>query len=906
MIIGILVSVFFIGILTMYYKLIYDANRSIIIKDGEIAARKSADQFERYLSTNTDLINFTAYTLNDMITAKASDQQIQSFLVVQSTTYRNAVVENSTGLYGYINGRFFSGTNWVPPADFVATERPWYIKPISNGQEISITEPYVDAQDGGTMLALGKTLCDNVSVISVDLSLDQVQRMTEEAVENEGIDVEMILNDQGMVVTHSDRNELGKDYSEETDTFGAEIFKLIEQSEDNSFEFDYNGSHYIVYAAEFLDNWYCISVKDATSVFDWLLTILIITIITTIIVVVIVSLLMLSAHRRTTTTEHALAASEAKSAFLSNMSHEIRTPINAILGMNEMILRESNENHVLSYAGNVKTAGQTLLGIVNDILDFSRIEAGKLTIVPVEYDLSVVLNDLVNMVKTRAEEKGLTLYTDFDENIPKHLYGDEIRIKQAITNILTNAVKYTEKGSVTFRVSFNRVTDEPDQIVLYVSVKDSGIGIKEEDLQKIFSEFERLELQRNRSIEGTGLGMNITKHILDLMGSTLQVESIYGFGSTFSFSLKQKVMKWDPMGDYRISVEKPAEEQTRYRAKFSAPDAHVLVVDDNPMNLMVFKSLLSKTKLQIDTAGSGDEALHLTANAPYDMIFLDHMMPDKDGIETLHEMKQQADSPNRNTPYVCLTANAISGAREQYLAEGFDDYLSKPINPEKLEEMLIKHLPEDKLEEAATEEELQPEEEFPEELAPIRDFPLINIDEGIKNSGSVTAYLSLLKIFFNSIDDTSLALEKYNADEDYHNFTIRIHALKSSARIIGATELGEEAQLLENAGKSGDTDYIHSHFTGFLEKYRSLRDPLEKAFPETEPGDKPEASGEDIKRCLEEIKAAANDMDCDRLEKIFEEMDSWRIPDEHAQLWNKLKEASDQFDYDKILELLKE
>jgi CheY-like chemotaxis protein len=588
------------------------------------------------------------------------------------------------------------------------------------------------------------------------------------------------------------------------------------------------------------------------------------------------------------------------------MSHEIRTPINAILGMNEMILRESNENNVLSYAGNVKTAGQTLLGIVNDILDFSRIESGKLTIVPVEYDLSVVLNDLVNMVKTRAEEKDLTLYTDFDENIPKYLYGDEIRIKQAITNILTNAVKYTEKGSVTFRVAFNRVTDEPDQIVLYVSVKDSGIGIKEEDLQKIFSEFERLELQRNRSIEGTGLGMNITKHILDLMGSTLQVESIYGFGSTFSFSLKQKVMKWDPLGDYRISVEKPAEEQTRYRAKFSAPDARVLVVDDNPMNLMVFKSLLSKTKLKIDTAGSGDEALHLTANAPYDMIFLDHMMPDKDGIETLHEIKQQADNPNRNTPYVCLTANAISGAREQYLAEGFDDYLSKPINPEKLEEMLIKHLPEDKLEEADAEEELQPEEEFPEELAPIRDFPLIDIDEGIKNSGSVTAYLSLLKIFFNSIDDTSLALEKYNADEDYHNFTIRIHALKSSARIIGATELGEDAQLLENAGKSGDTDYIHSHFGSFLEKYRSLRDPLEKAFPETEPEDKPEASGDDIKRCLEEIKAAANDMDCDRLEKIFEEMDSWRIPDEYAKLWNKLKEASDQFDYDKILELLNE
>ncbi len=339
------------------------------------------------------------------------------------------------------------------------------------------------------------------------------------------------------------------------------------------------------------------------------------------------------------TSERALAASEAKSSFLSNMSHEIRTPINAILGMNEMILRECNDKNILGYSESIRTAGSTLLGLVNDILDFSKIEAGKMEIIPVDYDLSSVINDLMNMIQTKADDKGLKLAFDISREVPKFLHGDEVRIKQIITNILTNAVKYTEKGTVTLYVSYEKITEEPDSIMLHVAVRDTGIGIRQEDMKKLFSEFDRIEEERNRNVEGTGLGMSITKRLLEMMGSSLQVESTYGLGSVFSFSLKQTVVKWEALGDYEEAYQSSLAGRKKYHEKIRAPEAEILVVDDTPMNLDVFIQLLKQTGIKIETATGGEEALSLSYDKKYDIIFLDHMMPDKDGIETLHELR---------------------------------------------------------------------------------------------------------------------------------------------------------------------------------------------------------------------------------------------------------------------------
>ncbi|MBR1568427.1 MAG: response regulator [Lachnospiraceae bacterium] len=396
--------------------------------------------------------------------------------------------------------------------------------------------------------------------------------------------------------------------------------------------------------------------------------------------------------------ERAIAASEAKSSFLSNVSHEIRTPINAVLGMNEMILRECEDKNILAYSESVRTAGNTLLGLVNDILDFSKIEAGKMEIIPVDYDLSSVINDLVNMIQTKVDDKGLKLEIDINRNIPKLLNGDEVRIKQIVTNLLTNAVKYTEKGTVTFCIRYDRLPDDPDSVLLKFYVKDTGIGIKKEDIKKLFSKFERIEEERNRNIEGTGLGMSITKRLLEMMDSSLVVESIYGLGSKFSFHLKQRVVKWEEIGDYEAAYKASIGRREKYHERFRAPKAEILVVDDTEMNLEVFKSLLKKTAVKVDTAISGDDGLTLAYDKKYDIIFLDHMMPEKDGIETLHELRSRPKDPNIKTPVICLTANAISGAREYYISEGFDNYLTKPVDSEKLENMILEYLPKEKIE----------------------------------------------------------------------------------------------------------------------------------------------------------------------------------------------------------------
>ncbi len=599
--------------------------------------------------------------------------------------------------------------------------------------------------------------------------------------------------------------------------------------------------------------------------------------------------------------------SRSKSEFLSRMSHEIRTPINAMIGMNEMILRECRDKDILAYAENVKVAGKTLLGLVNDILDFSKIEAGKIELIPAPYKLSDMLNDLVNMVRIQAEEKGVELVTEFEIHTPNGLYGDEIRIKQIITNILNNAVKYTQKGNVTFSVSFEPCPEDKDSILLHVSVSDTGIGIRKEDLGKLFSRFERIEESRNRYVEGSGLGMTITARLLKKMRSSLQVESTYGVGSRFFFVLRQRVTDWAPLGDEQESGQTRHRVWKGYRAKFMAPEAQILVVDDMPMNLLVFRNLLKRTKVMIDTASGGDEALLMARDKKYDMIVLDHMMPRKDGIETLRDLRSRTEEPNAKTPAICLTANAISGARKKYIEAGFDDYLTKPIHPGKLEELLLTYLPEDKIKEAddTGEPEYEEDTDIPEVLAPLQGQDWIDLAMGIEYNGSAEAYLSLLKLFYESLEDVTKEIEGYFEKEDWENYTIKVHALKSTARLIGAMPFGEEALLLEKAGKNRDAEFIRAYHAEFLKSCRSLRKALSEVFdePETEEN-KPEADAERLKRAFDEIRLAAEEMDGDRLEDIIAEMDAYSIPKAREVQYEKLKFAVARLDYEAILNLL--
>ena len=386
-------------------------------------------------------------------------------------------------------------------------------------------------------------------------------------------------------------------------------------------------------------------------------------------------------------------ANQAKGDFLANMSHEIRTPMNAILGMNEMVMREEISPKAAQYSRDIYSAGQTLLAIINDILDFSKIESGKMEIVPVTYELSSLLNDVLNMVTKKVRDKGLKLVSDVSPDIPHQLYGDEIRIRQIILNLVNNAVKYTDKGTVTIKVECNKQDEKT--IDLQIAVIDTGIGIREEDLNKLFNSFQRVDMSANRKIEGTGLGLAITKQLAEQMNGFVRVESTYGQGSTFSVSLPQTVMDNEPIGEFTSTSAGLHSTIQNDEIAFTAPDAKILIVDDNKVNLVVAKGLIRETQVQVDTVLSGAEALEMVKQNRYHIILLDHMMPVMDGMETLMRMRELEENTSRDAAVIALTANAISGSRERYIAAGFEDYLSKPINAQRYKEMILKYLPDD-------------------------------------------------------------------------------------------------------------------------------------------------------------------------------------------------------------------
>lgn len=610
--------------------------------------------------------------------------------------------------------------------------------------------------------------------------------------------------------------------------------------------------------------------------------------------------LMIYNRKLSETAERANQANEAKSYFLSTMSHDIRTPMNAILGLNEMVLRDSKDWAVIGYSEKIRTAGNTLLGIINDILDFSKIEAGRMDIVNVYYSFASLLNDLVNMVQQKAEDKGLAFNVAVDEEIPSILYGDEIRIKQVITNILSNAVKYTREGSITFSAGFEKIPDKPDHIILKISVADTGIGIKPEDMDRMFEAFERIEEKRNRNIEGAGLGMTIAQSFLNMMGSRVQVESTYGEGSVFFFDLEQKVVRWEPVGDYEEAFKMAFNERRSYREKFTAPQARVLVVDDIPVNLTVFSSLLSYTKIQIDTAGSGDEAVSMYKRKHYDVIFLDHMMPDKDGIETLAEMRSLKGTPNDGTPIISLTANAISGMREMYIKAGFDDYISKPINPDRLETMLLAYIPKDKI---------SPPGDGPDEDdAHIPDFlfdiPELDADTGLSHCGSTRSYVMTLKMYLDTAAQNADGLEKSWNAGDLKNTIIRIHSLKSTSRVIGALSLGDHAAALEKAGDSEDLEKLGRELPGLIEEYRKLASSLEplNAEEEQDAGEdtRPLISGEHLSETYAALSKSCAAFDFDSVARLAESLRAYRMPDNEATRYDMLMKAVDNFDYDLI------
>ncbi len=583
--------------------------------------------------------------------------------------------------------------------------------------------------------------------------------------------------------------------------------------------------------------------------------------------------------------QEAVSASEAKAKFLAHMSHEIRTPINAVLGMDAMILRESKEHTIREYALDIQNAGRNLLALVNDILDFSKIDSGKMELVCVEYDLSSMIHDIFNMISARTEAKDLKLVLSIDEKLPSRLYGDDVRIRQILVNLLNNAVKYTEKGTVSLCVSG---TLQENKVLLHFVVADTGIGIRQEDIVKLFMEFERIEEKRNRNVEGTGLGMNITVQLLKMMGSSLDVESEYGVGSQFSFVLEQDIIDLEPVGNLEERIRKQTEEFS-YEVAFIAPQATLLVVDDNSVNRKVFVNLLKETRVQIDEAGSGTDCLDMVRQKAYDVIFLDHMMPDIDGIEVLHRMRSWNHSyPCENTPVIALTANAIVGAKEMYLSVGFDAFLSKPIMPDKLEQLLLQLLPENKVEQAGeclgiSESAMST---YTDSLDELPNIPGIKWDYAMLHTKDVGILWNTIVDFYTVSDTEGEVLSQLyqalstnptyesNDIETLRQYRIKIHSLKSSANMIGATLLGSVAEWLESAAKEERLEDIHQMTPIFLREWKHLKEQLSTYCMENTDSNKtdskPPISSEEAEEAFALLIEAMENMDIDETDRIMQ------------------------------------
>lgn len=497
----------------------------------------------------------------------------------------------------------------------------------------------------------------------------------------------------------------------------------------------------------------------------------------------------------------AVAASESRTMFLANMSHEIRTPINTIVGMNEMILRENHGNETREYAQNIDSASKMLIGLIDDVLDFSKLDAGKIDICECPYNMAAMLNDVILNVKVRLQDKGLKINLDIDKNIPSILSGDELRIKQILNNLLSNAVKYTEKGSITIKATGFW---EDGKYYSEYSIKDTGVGIRAEDLPTLFDSFQRMDLKRNKYIQGTGLGLSITKQLVEIMDGSIDVTSEYGKGSCFTVKIHQEVVKDTPMGDFSEAYTESVNvdgESARARVCFS-PEATVLVVDDNEMNLLVMKSLLGKTGLTLDYASSGMECYELCKNKKYNLIFMDHMMPKPDGVETFHMIQEDVDGLNTDTKVIVLTANAIKGVSEQYAREGFADYISKPIDYKILEQYLIKYLG-----------------NYMEGEKSMK----LDKEKGLNYCGGLDdLYKEILQTYVEKSRQYEKELQQYYETEDWKEYARIAHTLKSTSLTIGADDFSEVAKKHEFAAKENNIEFIEQSYQSFLDDLKIM------------------------------------------------------------------------------------
>ena len=597
----------------------------------------------------------------------------------------------------------------------------------------------------------------------------------------------------------------------------------------------------------------------------------------------------------------AQSANKAKSAFLANMSHEIRTPINVMLGMNEMILRESESKEIRQYAKSIERSGSYLISLINNILDISRIESGKMEIEEGKYELRQLLDEVMLIAEKQAEQKSLKMNLIFDKTLPAYLIGDVIHIKQILFNLINNAVKYTKEGQIDIKVSKNE-----EETKLIFEVKDTGIGIKEENLPVLFDAFMRVDSKKNKKIKGTGLGLAIAKQLAEQMDGMIWVESVYGKGSSFFVQLPMK-----KVSDGKISNVEWKETDERKRRSFVAPQAKILIVDDNPENLMVTRSLLKRTAVFVDTAASGEECVHKVRQNVYDLILLDYMMPQMDGIDTIRELKKDVQF---HIPVIALTADVTKGIEQTFLREGFCAYLSKPVMWSKLEDLLMKYLRDDLvfIREDLKEEQKIKDEEFKQLKGQLKEND-IKIEEGLRLlDGDFMQYRKLMEFFTEYQEEYMRQMQQLMTQKEVKvdEITRMMHTLKSNAKAIGAIHLYEIAKEMEDRGKQKDMEYIMSAYDLLKLEWRRVfkasREFIEQTknvlFDQKKEEEKDKQSKEEIK---EKLKIFITRYQAKEAKEQIQYYRKGKISEEERNILKEMEIRIDQLDFDEAEILMK-
>ena len=600
--------------------------------------------------------------------------------------------------------------------------------------------------------------------------------------------------------------------------------------------------------------------------------------------------------------EQAEEANKAKTMFLANMSHEIRTPMNAIMGTTEMILRENTSEAVENHANSIKNAGTILISIINDILDFSKIESGKMNVNDVNYKPGFLIKDITDSIKTKLEEKGVMFEIHVKETLPKVLHGDETHVRQVFTNILTNAVKYTQRGYVAMNVDWEL---QNGMALIRVSVEDTGCGISEEHMKTLFNSFERADMIKNRTIEGTGLGLAITKRLIENMGGSISVKSTYGEGSIFSFYFYQGIVDYAPTGDYNVLTAKEEEELKSSNESFIAPMAKVLAVDDNVTNIKVIQGILSMYQIRVDTATSGQECLEKLQNNHYHLILMDQMMPIMDGIETTRAIRELPDKEVRNTPVIALTANAIRGAREMFMENGFQDYISKPMDIGILEKILRKYLPNEFI-------HLVDKKNPKISLGKPIQIPQVDVDAGIANYGnSRQRYIQILRYIYDDGEEQIARMRKQVRNKKYDEFLFEAHALKGLAKGIGAMELSELARMQEMAAREKHYNVIDEGADHLFEQYQMLLANIKFVFQENGIALTEEVKVQDVELTASEYTAQLLSMmgsldmlEQQEAEKKVNALLSFRMEDEKRRTLEDVRRCVKNFDYEEAKKLV--